>query len=78
MVENRSVRLDVSTDADFFPVLKESVADFAHALEASGAVLADLEVESERMLQKLKNFNGSDVSITLELGENCSLETSAV
>ena len=33
---------------------------------------------AERMLQKLKNFNGSDVSITLELGENCSLETSAV
>ena len=35
MVEIRSIRLEISADEDFAPVLENSVADFARSLDLS-------------------------------------------
>ena len=52
MVEIRSIRLEISADEDFAPVLENSVADFARSLDLSEPSLARMKEDCCRLFKK--------------------------
>ena len=67
MSRNQTICLDISPDADFFPVLEKSVSDFADSLSLPEAAAQNLGREAGDFFKRgLDGFDGS--SLHMELG----------
>lgn len=63
----QTIRLDISSDADFFPVLEKSVSDFAESLGLSEETVRALDRETGDFFRRgLPGFE--DSSFRVELG----------
>ncbi|MCR5028920.1 MAG: hypothetical protein K6A31_06650 [Fibrobacter sp.] len=68
----RTIHLAVSSDEVFFPTLKESVVDYASALDVPEAALACVKKETEQLFEKeLSSWKGT--CFTLEISAKPSM-----
>ncbi len=66
----QTIRLDISSDADFFPVLEKSVSDFADSLSLSEETVQSLGREVESFFKRgLDGFEDSYLHVELGLAD---------
>lgn len=66
----QTIRLDISSDTDFFPVLEKSVSDFAGSLSFSDATVQTLSREVGEFFKRgLDGFEDSFLHLELGLAD---------
>jgi len=67
----RTIHIEVSSDGDFFPILKKSVVDYAIVLDIPKAVCAYVEKEAERLFEEdLSKLTGPNLTLEISAEES--------